>query len=417
MSQRDGTGRLALARIVTAEFISAFGTQMTTLALPWFVLVTTGSAARMGLVFVVQLLPTAVLGVPAGMLMARWGARRITIVGDAVDAVLIAAVPALYLSGSLPFWGLLLIIGAVGTVGAGYLSAQRILLSEAAGGDEAAVTAGNALLETATSSARLAGPALAGFLIALFGALNVLWIDAATFAVSAALLSGIPRRTTVTATVPSTGDMWAGVRYVFGDPVIRTVLLAALGYGLVMPFVMLSLPVLTRAHYGADPHVAGWLLAAWGGGTAVGTLLVARLARRTPPVRLAAYGGIGVALPLWLVPWPQPAVTLALVVAVSCLFLPAISAPAVALVTLRPPERLRPHVLPVFATAATVAGPLAYAGAGLVFDRCSPGDVMVWVAAGASACALLLLTLRAGAAVPVPDDGSGRPVPRDAAGY
>jgi MFS family permease len=390
-SKRDQ--RPALVRVVTAEFISAFGTQMTTLALPWFVLVTSGSATRMGLVFVVQLLPVVLLGVPASLLVARWGARRVTVVGDAVNAVLIAAVPALFLAGLLPFWALLSLAAAIGSVCSAYLSAQRILLSDVVGDDEARVTAGNALLETATSSARLAGPALAGFLIAVLGPLNVLWIDAASYALSAFLLVGLPRQTSTPLATPTTRNLWEGVRYLVGDQVLRRVTLAAVGYGLLMPFVMLALPVLTRARYDADPHVAGWLLAAWGGGTAVGTLVVARLAGKLSPTRIAAFGGLGVALPLWFVPWDQPAVSLAVAVAVSCMFLPAISAPAVALLTLRPPKHLRPHVMPVFAAAATVAGPIAYGTAGMLFDRVPAGTVLVGVAVGASLCAVLLLDL------------------------
>ena len=62
--------------LLAAEAISALGSQMTYLALPWFVLVTTGSAARMGIVLAVQLLPVALLGIPSGTLVGKLGARR-----------------------------------------------------------------------------------------------------------------------------------------------------------------------------------------------------------------------------------------------------------------------------------------------------------------------------------------------------
>ncbi|MEU3252586.1 MFS transporter [Streptomyces sp. NPDC006997] len=379
-------------RVITAEFISSVGTQMTTLALPWFVLTTSGSPARMGLVFVIQILPVPLLSMPAGLLVARWGARRVTIVGDVVNAVLLAAVPTLYLADMLPFWALLVIVALVGSVASAYLSAQRMLLAEAIGPDEGAVTAGNALFETATSSARLVGPAVAGFLIAQFGALNVLWIDAATFALSAALMTGLPRRETVPEKL-SANNMAEGVRYLLRDPVLRTMSLAALGYGTLMPVVLLALPVMAKARYGEDPHVAGLLLAAWGGGTALGTVIVARLARRISPTRFAAYGGVGAAVMLWLLPWDQPAATVGLVVAASCMFLPAVTAPAVALLTLRPPEHLRPHVLPVFGAAVFLASPIAYAVAGFLFEHLAVGTVLVAVAVGATLCALVLLNL------------------------
>lgn len=379
-------------RVIAAEFISSVGTQMTTLALPWFVLMTSGSPARMGLVFVVQILPVPLLGMPAGLLVARWGARRVTIVGDMVDAVLMAAVPALYLAGMLPFWLLLVFVALIGCVASGYLSAQRMLLTDTIGTDEGAVTAGNALFETATSSARLVGPAIAGFLIAWFGALDVLWFDAATFAVSAALLIGLPRREVDPAPL-SAHKMAEGALHLFHDRVLRTMALAALGYGTLMPVVLLALPVLARARYDSDPHVAGWLLAAWGGGTAIGTVVVARLARRIPPTRFAACGGVGAAVVLWLLPWHQPAVLAGLTVAASCMFLPAVTAPAVALLMLRPPEHLRPHVVPVFGAAVFVASPIAYAVAGILFEHLSLTTVLSAVAVGATLCALVLLNL------------------------
>ncbi|SBT93848.1 Transmembrane secretion effector [Streptomyces sp. DI166] len=379
-------------RVLAAEFVSSVGTQMTTLALPWFVLMTTGSPARMGLVFVIQILPVPLLSMPAGLLVARWGARRVTIAGDIVDTVLVAAVPALYLAGMLPFWLLLVIVALIGSVASAYLSAQRMLLAEAVGTDEGAVTAANALFETATSSARLFGPAIAGLLMAHVGALHVLWIDAATFALSGALLTGLPRRERKPEPL-SANRMAEGARYLFRDRVLRTMALAALGYGTLMPVVLLALPVMAKTRYDAEPRVAGLLLAAWGGGTAIGTVIVARLARRVAPTRFAACGGVGAAVVLWLVPWDQPATTTALTVAAACMFLPAVTAPAVALLTLRPPEHLRPHVLPVFGAAVFVASPIAYAMAGLLFEHFPIAAVLAGVAAGATLCAVILVNL------------------------
>jgi hypothetical protein len=55
-----------LAALLAAEVVSTTGSQMTLLALPWFVLVTTGSPARMGVVVAADLLPMVVLAIPGG---------------------------------------------------------------------------------------------------------------------------------------------------------------------------------------------------------------------------------------------------------------------------------------------------------------------------------------------------------------
>jgi len=65
--------RPPIAALVAAEAISATGSQMTYLALPWFVLTTTGSPSRMALVVAAEVLGWALLGVPAGALAARVG--------------------------------------------------------------------------------------------------------------------------------------------------------------------------------------------------------------------------------------------------------------------------------------------------------------------------------------------------------
>ena len=52
------------------------GTQMTFVALPWFVLVTTGSVTKMSFVLAAEIAPMAIFGIPSGSVIARFGARR-----------------------------------------------------------------------------------------------------------------------------------------------------------------------------------------------------------------------------------------------------------------------------------------------------------------------------------------------------
>src|SRR5918997_6861708 len=108
--------RRGVAPLLAAEVVSSLGSQMTYLALPWFVLVTTGSAARMGIVLAGQLLPTALFGIPSGALVARLGARRTMIVGDGARAPLMVSIPILHELGLLSFGLLLVIVFLIGCV-------------------------------------------------------------------------------------------------------------------------------------------------------------------------------------------------------------------------------------------------------------------------------------------------------------
>ena len=75
--------RTPIAALVAAEIVSILGSRMTYLALPWFVLVTTGSAAKMTIVLAVEILPVALFGIPSGMVVERLGARTTMLVCDA----------------------------------------------------------------------------------------------------------------------------------------------------------------------------------------------------------------------------------------------------------------------------------------------------------------------------------------------
>ena len=76
-----------------------------------------------------------------------------------------------------------------------YFAAQRVILPELVGEDETTIAQANSVIEGGTAFAALAGPALAGILIPFLGAPNVLYVDAATYAVSFLLLAGFVPKT------------------------------------------------------------------------------------------------------------------------------------------------------------------------------------------------------------------------------
>jgi len=115
--------RRGLGPLLCAEVVSSLGSQMTYLALPWFVLVTTHSATRMGVVLGVELLPTALLGIPSGAVVARLGARRTMMVADAARVPLMASIPFLHAAGALSFPVLLAIVFVIGCFLAPHFSA------------------------------------------------------------------------------------------------------------------------------------------------------------------------------------------------------------------------------------------------------------------------------------------------------
>src|SRR5437868_2884964 len=95
--------RRPVVALLAAEIISTTGGEITAVALPWFVLVTTGSPARIGAVLAAGFLGMAVLGIPSGRAATALGPRRTMLVADAACAPTVALIPALHWAGLLSF--------------------------------------------------------------------------------------------------------------------------------------------------------------------------------------------------------------------------------------------------------------------------------------------------------------------------
>jgi predicted MFS family arabinose efflux permease len=356
-----------IVALVSAEIVSRLGSQLTELALPWFVLVTTGSATKMGLVFAVELLPVAVLGIPSGAVVQRLGARTSMLIADFVRAPLVALVPLLHELGGLSFGVLLAIAAAHGLFSTAYFTCQRLILPEVVGEDEHVVAQANTVIEGATNVTQFAGPALAGLFIAWMGAANVLWLDAASYAISFAVVLAFVRARGETPQEEEARGLWAGLRYLRRDRLVAQVSVSSLVYGFMFRILTASFPVLAYEEYDRDPRVAGWLAASFGVGAVTGSLLSYRLVTRTAPLRMAAVASLFLAAPLWLlVPHVPLGVTLA-ALAVCGASIPAINAPYLGMLSTRVPRALRAKVLQSLITINNLAGPLGYVVAGPLF--------------------------------------------------
>jgi MFS family permease len=381
--------------ILVAELISALGVQMTFLALPWFVLKTTGSATQMGLVLAVELIPAALLGIPSALVVQRIGVRRTLLHANLWRAPLLAAVPLLHVADLLSFPVLLAIVFAVGVFNAPYLSAQRLLLPETFADDLSLVVQGNAMVESVARLGMLLGPPLAGLAIGTLHAQNVLYINAATFAAAYLILRWrLPvRPARASAVSPDGRGVFAGARYAWANPRLRRITLAAMLFGFFFPPLLASFPVLTHVRYGEDPRVAGLFYAAWGGGALIGTLAVLPAARRYEPLVLSAIGAVGLAIPLWLLVLELSVWQFALVLLVSGVFTPVLNAPVITLMMMLAPVELRTKVITFILSMNLLAGPVAYALTGPVLDRWGVPPLYVGVALGVSVAAGVLVTL------------------------
>jgi MFS family permease len=356
----------SLLALLTGEFVSRLGSQFTTLALPWFVLVTTGSASKMGLVFAVELAPLVLFGIPSTVLVDRLGPRRWMVTMDLLRVPVVALVPLLHEVGALSF-SLVLLLGALhGTFSCGYMTSQRSILPAVVGEDERRLAQANGLVEGTTNITNLLGPALGGLLIVWLGAANVMWVDAGSFLFSALLIGSLRIQHEPPAAETRPG-MLAGLRYLRTDLFLARVSASSLLFGFAFPMLAASFPVLAYEQYDRNARVAGLLFAVIGAGQVAGSLLTYRLVTRVRPMVLASAAALATGPPLWLLAPHSPLWLVGLTLATVGASVPLINAPYIGMLQVRVPRELRGHVLQSLITINQVLGPLGYALAGTLF--------------------------------------------------
>jgi predicted MFS family arabinose efflux permease len=394
----------SLAALLAAEVVSTTGAQMTWLALPWFVLTTTGSPARMGIVMAVELCPLALFGIVSGSVVERVGARRAMLACDLARAPIMALVPLLHWLGALSFPLLLALVFLLGIFWAPYFSSQRIILPELVGDDESVLAQANALFQGATRLTLVLGPAVAGVLLGVVGPVTVLLLDAATYLVAFVLVAAfVPSGQRAPERDDSRGVL-AGVRFLLGDRLLGPLTATNAVVEMVFQALVAAVPVLVFVRYGADARIVGWLFASWGAGSFAGNLAVYRIVERFPLLPLACVGGLLQALAVWPLVAETPATLAgaALFVLGVCNGLAA--APLFGILTARTPPHLRAKVITASLTLGMLAGPLGLAVAGPALQELGTQPVLaaiavVWTTA---AVAFLLVALRRRNEVSVP---------------
>jgi MFS family permease len=278
--------RRPIISLLVAEAVSMTGSRVSVVAIPWLVLITTGSPARVGVVTFAQSLPFVFASLLGGPLVDRLGARRTALAADSAGAATIALAPLLYAQGALSFGWLLAVVTASGALAGCGETAKRALLPRVIQASGMTMTRGSALYDGVNRGATLLGLPLAGVLIAAVGAAPVLFIDAASFALGAAVMvagirpgeaaiEGRPRE-------PYGAALRAGLGYFRTDRLVGAILVMLFVTNLLdQAYSAIFVPVWVR-DAGAEPVWIGLLGGAFGLGAVLGNLGYTALANRLP---------------------------------------------------------------------------------------------------------------------------------------
>jgi MFS family permease len=380
-----------LRALLFAEVISTTGAQMTWLALPWFVLTTTGSAGQMTLVILAESIGLAAAGLPAGAFVERFGAKRSMLFADAVRAPLMLFVPILHWTGHLSIEGLLVLAFLLGALAGPYFTAQRVIMPELLGEDEATMSQANALFQGAIRTTLLLGPPLGGVLIGVIGAANVLVIDAATYLVSFALVAlFVPTRKPAPRDEGAdTRGVLAGLKFLIREPLLRVWIPLFVAGDAAWQAFFVAVPVLTVERFGADAKIAGALFAGFGAGALIGNFLSFRyLAQRIDGLRLIAFSVPLQAAPLWLLTLHVPARGMFGAILVSGIGNGICNPTIHSLFTLRMPVAVRAKAMAAATVIWGLGTPFGLLFAGPVLATLGPQPVLVGFALVQTVCML-----------------------------
>ncbi|MFF0852946.1 MFS transporter [Streptomyces sp. NPDC003280] len=280
-----------LSGVLAAMAVSLTGTRVSAVALPWFVLVTTGSATQTGLVAFCEMTPYVTVKAFTGPLVDRIGPRAVSWTTDLASATAAAAVPLFHTLDLLSFPLLLFLVALIGAVrGPGDL-AKEVMVPEAAERGRVPLERATGLSGVTERLASTIGPAAGGALVALLGPLTGLVVNAGCFAlgsviVALALPRGMGRAVEEAGAHAAEAEpgYWRrfgeGFTFLRGEPLLLTVIvMVGITNLLDAGFSTVLVPVWAKES-GNGPSAIGLMGSVMGAAAVAGSLIAALTAHR-----------------------------------------------------------------------------------------------------------------------------------------
>lgn len=386
----------AFALLWAGRAISSVGDGIYLVALAWWVIETTGSAAANAIILICATLPTLLLLLVGGVAVDRLPRRTLLLASDILRGLLVSVIALLTVRHQLTFWHLALLSAAFGTVRAFFSPAYTSIIPQITPPE--ALPSANSLAKLSAQAAGILGPALGGVLIALGGTPQAFALDGLSFFISAGCILAIPhvpapKRLRHGARKPSAlGDLREGLSTVLRSPWLWiTIAVAGVSNITLAGPLEAALPLLVRANLGGSAGVFALLNALEAAGAVVAAVALGQAAkvRRRGLMAYCAWLAAAAGLLVMGLPVTVAGVGLAIFVCgAGIAILELIWAHT--LQELVPSDRLG-RVASIDALGSYALLPIAYGLAGIAADRV--GAPAVFVAGGAISFALIGLGL------------------------
>lgn len=307
-------------RLFLGRTASLVGDGMAPIALAFAVLGLTGSATDLGIVLAAHGIVITALILVGGVVADRVSPRVAMLGADLTRAVSTAAMAVLLLTGVAEIWQLAVLYAIDGAATAFFNPASNAIVPQIVPGRR--LQEANALLSVSRNAGKVAGPALAGVLLALGSPGSALAVDAATFAVSAFCLLGVraPRLRGEGETSSFLSELRHGWReFSSRDWMVAVICSAAISNAIFFPAWQVLGPAVSDDSLGGS---SAWALIAalFGvGGLLGGGLSLAIRPRR--PLMVSEAFVVFLATPMVLLAFPAPTAVIAIGALVSGLTL------------------------------------------------------------------------------------------------
>ncbi|MBL8130941.1 MAG: MFS transporter [Anaerolineae bacterium] len=370
--------RRPLLALYAASLISVTGDSMAAVAIPWFVLLTTGSAVQTGVAAFFSVTPIIIGMVFGGTVVDRTGFRRISIAADLASGVMILLIPLLHFTIGLSFPALLALVFLSNLLDAPGGSARRAMLPELAAAAGIPIEKATAYAESVSRATLMIGAPAAGLLVTLMGAPVVLLVDAVTFLVSALIVGAFVPAALVEQKAPAGApktsymeDLREGFRFVRHHRLILAIIVVVMFTNMIDSAAFsVSLPVWAETVFGVENGAVnlGLLIGVFGGAALVGAFLYSLIATK-PSRRLLLGLGFGMAGVMQIMFAAAPPLWALIGLAILTGILVAPLNPLLnTLVFERVPVELRARVMSLLSAGVMVGMPLGALAAGYVLE-------------------------------------------------
>ena len=275
--------RRPLYALYVADSISLVGNAVAQLAIPWFVLVTTGSPALTALAVFFTFLPAVLAAFFGGVIVDRFGFRTTSVVADLASAGAVAAIPLLHSTVGIELWQLMGLVFLGALLDAPGATARQALFPDVVELAGMRMERASGIRGGIQQGSLLVGGPLGGVLVAGLGATTALWLNAASFLFSAALVAvAVPRvGRDMDAEPPGRflAELVEGMRFIWGNRLIRAIVLTVLLTNFLEAPFPVVMPVLAREAYGSATDL-GLMYGVLGGAGLVGSLAYSAVGHR-----------------------------------------------------------------------------------------------------------------------------------------